>query len=108
MTIRQFFVLADDRPYNPHQGEKITYHVELDHSLGQPLKVLQPEHSPIGCELTIQVTHVEDSWGPDTQRVEGFMRSARTNKAIRVIGHHKTRFAVGEHRIGLLQVSEDD
>ena len=109
MAIRQYFVLAAERPYNPQTGENITYRVELDTSLGRQLRPTNPE-APIIIELTITVTHVEPSWGPDTSRVEGFMRNPRTLKAIRVIGHHKTQYPTeeGEQRIGLLQVSEDD
>ncbi len=107
MTIRQYFILAAERPYNPQTGEQITYRVELDASLGRHVRPPTPE-APSVHELTVHVTHVEHSWGPDTSRVEGFTRNPRTMKANRVIGHHKTRHVAGEQQIGLLQVSEDD
>ena len=110
MTIRHYFVLAVERPYNPLTGDDITYHVELDTSLRRSVRQGGGKHlcGPVVQELTVRVLYTEDSWGPDTVRIEGFTRNPRTQKANRVIGHHKTHYKPGTNRIGVLQVSEDD
>ncbi len=110
MAIRHYFVLASERPYNPLTGEDITYRVELDMSLRRSVRRGGSKQlsEPVFSEITVRVTHAEDSWGPDTIRVEGFTRNPHTQAATRVIGHHKTQYPTGTNRIGVLHVSEDD
>lgn len=107
MTVRQYFVVATERPYIPIVGEDITYTLELDTSQMRYDTAPSAPSMP-HVELTVRITYVEPSWGPNTLRVEGFTRNPHTNEAHRVIGHHKARPAEGEHRIGVLQVTEDD
>jgi hypothetical protein len=107
MTIRQYFILAAERPYNPQTGEQITYRVELDASLGRHVRPPTSE-APSVHELTVHFKHVEHSLGPDSSRVEGFTGNPRTVLALGVFGPHKTRPLAGEQQSGLLQVSEDD
>lgn len=107
MAIRQYFIIAEDRPYEPHIGEKITYSVELDTSLGRNQSSEQHRAKPTSTKLTIRIRHAEGSWGPNTIRIEGYMRNPQTRRAISVIGHHKASANKGE-RIGQLQVIEGD
>lgn len=108
MAIRQYFIIAEDRPYEPHIGKKITYSVELDTSLRHRQNSGQDHHAkPTNTKLTLHITHAEGSWGPNTIRIEGYIRDPNTHRAIGVLGHHKASAATGE-RIGQLQVLEDD
>jgi len=110
MAIRHYFILADERPYNPLTGEDITYRVEVDVALRRLLRNGGSKHNskPAVTRITVHVTHSEESWGPNTTRIEGYTRNPRTSKASRVLGHHKTKYELGNQKIGVLEVSEDD
>ncbi len=109
MTVRQYFILAEDRPYKPLTGGVITYSVELDTSHRRDQSSSSPvDPTPALTKITLRITHKEDSWGPDTIRIEGFWRNPKNNRAYSVRGHHKGTPAAGSHQIGVLQVSEDD
>lgn len=113
MAIRHYFILAVERLYNPEAGKITTYRVESDTSQGhysQRRPTLGNE--PLIVELAVHLTYVESSWGPNTLRIEGYIRNPRTQRANRVTGHHRdandTATTTEEERIGLLQVIEDD
>lgn len=110
MAIRRYYILAAEEQYSPSTDGTITYRVESDTTVRNFTRA-QPhaEQQPVVTELIVHIQYVDRNWGPNVLRIEGFTRNPRTAQANRVIGHHMKEFATdSQHRIGFMEVTEDN
>lgn len=102
MAVQHYRILAAAHPYNPRVGQDITYRLTPDPAYTRFASGLKETN------MTFRVTYREDSWGPDTLRVEGYIYDSITGSVQGVRGHHKIHSISGSNSIGLLEVSSDD